>query len=84
MKTTLDNQVPAKRLDSDVTNQKAVQILAYILVAVDIIMIAFVLFMRTRIKLAIGIIKESGRALARMPSIMAFPIIVSLTFARAW
>lgn len=60
MKESLDAQQPDRRLDSDINNQKAVMIISYILIGIDLILILSIVFMRKRIQLAIGIIKESG------------------------
>jgi hypothetical protein len=84
MEATLAAQAPDRRLGSDINNQKAVQIVSYILIAVDVILILTVAFLRKRIRLAIGIIKESGKAMAAMPSIVLFPVVIFIMLIVFW
>lgn len=84
MAADLEAQVPAKRLDSDINNQKAVQIVSYILIGIDVLLILAVAFLRKRIQLAIGVIKESGKAMAAMPSIVAFPVVIFIMLLVFW
>jgi hypothetical protein len=84
MKATLDTQQPDKRLDSDINNQKAVLIISYGLIGIDVLLILAVLFLRKRIQLAVGIIKEAGKAMAAMPSIVAFPVVIFILLLVFW
>jgi hypothetical protein len=47
-----------------------------ILAVVAVIMILLLIWMRKRVALAIGIIKEATRAIATMPSIVVFPFLI--------
>lgn len=48
---------------------------AYILMAVSILYICFLLAMRSRIQLAIGVVKEAARALSAMPALVLLPVV---------
>lgn len=67
-----------ERLDDDVKNERAVRITSYVFMAIDIILLLLLLWMRRRIALAIGIIKQASKAIGAMPSIIAFPAFINL------
>ena len=48
--------------------------IAYILAAVTFVYVTVILLMRKNIKIAVAIIKETSKAVAHMPLVMAFPL----------
>ena len=53
----------------------AIEICMYILAVVTLLYLCLVLVLRKRIQLALGIIKEAGRALASMPNLIFLPVV---------
>eukprot|EP00727_Mastigamoeba_balamuthi_P003784 m51a1_g13402 putative gcn20-type atp-binding cassette protein (2078) ;mRNA; f:15730-23292 len=81
LKTRLEKTPADQRLDADVNRQKALEISAYVFLGIDVILVFIVFALRKRIQLAIGIIKESSRALGSMPSTFFFPFFTCLLHA---
>uniref|UniRef100_A0A7S2Y2B5 Choline transporter-like protein n=1 Tax=Fibrocapsa japonica TaxID=94617 RepID=A0A7S2Y2B5_9STRA len=50
----------------------------YVLIAIGVLFFLFILCMRKRIKLAVGIVKEASKAISAMKIIVLFPVIQSL------
>eukprot|EP01105_Mastigella_eilhardi_P017562 TRINITY_DN4036_c0_g3_i3.p1 TRINITY_DN4036_c0_g3~~TRINITY_DN4036_c0_g3_i3.p1 ORF type:complete len:497 (+),score=119.54 TRINITY_DN4036_c0_g3_i3:104-1492(+) len=69
---------PNFRIKQDVRQMNWIRIVSYVMVGVDFVMIVVIIFLRNRIRLAVQIIKEASKALARMPLLTWFPF---LTFA---
>lgn len=53
-------------------------VLSYILMGLSVLYLCFIIVLRSRIQLAIGIVKEAARALAAMPALILMPIIQSV------
>lgn len=65
----------------------AAQIGSYVLFAIGGLLVILFLFMRKRIHLAMGCVKEASRAVARMPLLVLFPVVQGLgllVFMVAW
>eukprot|EP00002_Diphylleia_rotans_P014563 TRINITY_DN283_c0_g1_i11.p1 TRINITY_DN283_c0_g1~~TRINITY_DN283_c0_g1_i11.p1 ORF type:complete len:642 (-),score=116.12 TRINITY_DN283_c0_g1_i11:700-2625(-) len=56
-------------------NAKLLEYAAIAITVLDIALIVILIFMRKRIQIAIGIIKEASKALASMPTIIFFPVV---------
>ncbi|ETW09874.1 hypothetical protein H310_00321 [Aphanomyces invadans] len=54
---------------------------AYIFIAVDVLVLLVLIFMCSRIQIAVGIIREASKAIGRMPFLVLFPLVpvVSIT-----
>jgi hypothetical protein len=66
---------------------KAMKGLSICLMVVAFLYFCLVLFLRSRIDLALGIIKESARCVGHMPTVLAFPLcqaIAVLIFTVIW
>ncbi|KAJ5070922.1 choline transporter-like protein [Anaeramoeba ignava] len=73
------SQIPSsKKLDSDKRNELGFKVLFWIMVAVDVIAIILVIYLRKKIMLAIALIKEAVSAVKAMPSIFFFPFVTFL------
>ncbi|CAK4643204.1 unnamed protein product [Aphanomyces euteiches] len=48
---------------------------AYIFMGVDVLVLLVLIFMCSRIKIAVGIIREASKAIGRMPFLVLFPIV---------
>jgi choline transporter-like protein 2/4/5 len=48
---------------------------AYIFIAIDVLVLLLLIFMCSRIKIAVGIIREASKALTYMPFLVLFPIV---------
>ena len=48
---------------------------AYVFIAVDVIVLLLLIFLCSRIKIAVGIIREASKAVQAMPFLIAFPLI---------
>lgn len=59
---------------------KAVNIASYVLYALGGVLVLLFLVLRKRIQLAIGCVKETSRAVTRMPLIILFPVLQGLGF----
>lgn len=57
-------------------------IACYVLIAVDLLMLLLLIFMCSRIRIAIGIIREASKALQTMPMLTLYPIVPTV-FATA-
>lgn len=68
----MDWQDDDDRTKSEVTSMF---VISYILLAICGLYLCFLVVMRKRINLAIGIVKEAARALAAMPMILALPLV---------
>lgn len=53
---------------------------SYVLYAVGALLVLLFLFMRKRIQLAMGCVKETSKAILKMPLIILFPVIQALGF----
>jgi uncharacterized membrane protein YkgB len=87
MKDDLNDMPEEQRLDSDVRNQRVVAGFGYLLIVVSVILLILLIWMRNRIALAIGIIKESSKAIAAMPFIIlvpAFIFVLTAAFTIYW
>ncbi|KAH9197150.1 hypothetical protein AeNC1_000862 [Aphanomyces euteiches] len=71
--TTLGVQVPASLTQSQ-SNTKVFQAAAVISIFFTVVALLVVCFMRKRIKIAIGIIREASRAIQRLPFLVLFPV----------
>lgn len=80
-KTDLDEIPEDERLDNEVRNKNALLVTGFIFLGIFLIMVILLIWMRRRISLAIGIIKEATKALAVMPSLIAFPAFIFLLIA---
>lgn len=78
LKKELSDTPVQQRLDSDIRNQRVVEAFGYIFIVVSVVLLILLVWMRNRIALAIGIIKESAKALASMPFIVFFPAFTFL------
>ncbi|RHY31345.1 hypothetical protein DYB32_003614 [Aphanomyces invadans] len=72
--TAVDVQVPATLAQSH-ENAKVYQGAAVVSIVLTVIALLIVCFMRKRIKIAIGIIREASRAIQRLPFLVLFPLI---------
>ncbi|KAF0699844.1 Aste57867_9620 [Aphanomyces stellatus] len=72
--TSVAVQVPASLTQAQ-NNIRAFQAAAVICLFLTLVAILIVCFMRKRIKIAIGIIREASRAIQRLPLLIAFPVI---------
>ena len=52
---------------------------AYIFIAVDIVMVLVLIFLSSRIRIAVGIIREASKAVRTMPLLILFPLIPTLS-----
>ena len=66
-------------MQEDLKMVNTTRIIAYILVAVDAVVILIIIFLRNRIKLAVAIIKEASCALAKIPTLTFYPVVVVTT-----
>lgn len=69
---------PADEPDRSQTEINSMYVFSYILMAVSVLYICFLVVMRKRIQLAIGIVKEAARALAAMPVLIFLPVVQSI------
>jgi choline transporter-like protein 2/4/5 len=56
-------------------NKELYQTLCYAFLVMDGILLCLILFLRHRIKIAIGIIREASKSIKAMPLIMVFPLV---------
>jgi hypothetical protein len=78
--TSVLNQLAISWEDAGVRTQTeilVIKIFVWIGVALNVLYFGLVLVLRKRIMLAIGIIKEAGKALASMPALMIVPVVQS-------
>ncbi|GAM18465.1 hypothetical protein SAMD00019534_016400, partial [Acytostelium subglobosum LB1] len=73
---TYNSIPPNQRLPLQYDNVLALKVIFIILCCITGILALIVLAMISRIRLAIGIIKESSRAVGTMPSIFFFPVFI--------
>jgi hypothetical protein len=76
MKHKINDTPKDQRVDTDERNQQVVQYFSYILIAFCIILLILLIWMRNRVRLAIGIIKEASKAITAMPLIILFPAAI--------
>lgn len=81
MQQAIDNTPEQERVDTDQRNQNVVQAFSYIFIVISVIMLILLIWMRNRIRLAIGIIKEASKAIGSMPFIIAFPGCIFILIA---
>ncbi|KAJ5072438.1 choline transporter-like (slc family 44) [Anaeramoeba ignava] len=62
-----------KTFESDKTNAKWFKVLFSLMVVVDFVFVLLVIFLRNRIRLAAGIIREAAKAISAIPSLVFFP-----------
>uniref|UniRef100_A0A7S2XXR1 Choline transporter-like protein n=1 Tax=Fibrocapsa japonica TaxID=94617 RepID=A0A7S2XXR1_9STRA len=67
-----EDEDPQMREDYEILGLK---VLGGIVIAVAVIYACLIIFLRKRIQLAVGIIKEAGRSLMDMPAIIFFPLL---------
>jgi choline transporter-like protein 2/4/5 len=75
-KAYLDSLPPDQVLSSQRHNELALRVSGYIFISITAIALLLLLWMRSRIRLAIGIIKEATKAIGAMPSILFFPVFI--------
>ncbi|EFA82487.1 solute carrier family 44 protein member 2 [Heterostelium album PN500] len=71
-----DSIPPNQRLPTQKDNVLALKVIFIILCVITGILALIILAMFSRIRLAIGIIKESSKAIGTMPSIFFFPVFI--------
>ncbi|KAJ5070970.1 choline transporter-like protein [Anaeramoeba ignava] len=67
-----------KKMDSNKRNALGFKTMFWIMIAVDVIAVILVIYLRKRIMLAIALIKEAVSAVRAMPTIFFFPFITFL------
>eukprot|EP00002_Diphylleia_rotans_P025469 TRINITY_DN5038_c0_g1_i3.p1 TRINITY_DN5038_c0_g1~~TRINITY_DN5038_c0_g1_i3.p1 ORF type:complete len:565 (+),score=95.56 TRINITY_DN5038_c0_g1_i3:86-1780(+) len=63
---------------NDENKKRNAELLRYAAIAIsviDVILVVILIFMRKRIQIAIGVIKEASKAMAAMPAIIFFPFV---------
>eukprot|EP00164_Ancoracysta_twista_P009652 GFYU01014362.1.p1 GENE.GFYU01014362.1~~GFYU01014362.1.p1 ORF type:complete len:634 (+),score=225.77 GFYU01014362.1:114-2015(+) len=68
------NPLPS-HTNPNASNAQTMLSIAYTLTVIDVILFVVIFFMRKRINIAIGVIKEATRAINAIPQIIFFPII---------
>ena len=61
--------------DAEREQENSWKVLAYIAVVLSFILLVMILFLRKKIKVSIGIIREASNCIKRQPLMIAFPII---------
>ena len=69
---------------SEEMNQKVFQVFFWILIAIDAIFILLIIFLFSRIRLSIKVIKLVSRAFGKAPSLFVFPVIQYLIMFVWW
>lgn len=69
---------PSNEPDRTQTEINCMYTFAYIMMALSVLYTCFLLVMRRRIQLAIGVVKEAARALAAMPALVFLPVVQAL------
>lgn len=78
MKQTLSGIPDQEELSSHVRNKNALVITSYAFLGIDVVLLILLIWMRRRIQLAIGIIKEATKAIGAIPSLVVFPGVIYL------
>jgi Plasma-membrane choline transporter len=74
LKTEYNDTPEAERTSNMERNITVAEVFSYIFAVISAILIILLIWMRRRIQLAIGIMKEATVAIARMPTIIFWPI----------
>jgi choline transporter-like protein 2/4/5 len=61
--------------DSEEANQGAYKFVAYVAGLLSCVILFVIIFMRKKIKICIGVVREASRAVRSMPSLVVFPVV---------
>ncbi|KAH3758480.1 solute carrier family 44 protein member 2 [Pelomyxa schiedti] len=67
---------PALAIKSELNMVNTTRIVSYILLAADFVIMLLIIVLRNRIHLAVAIFKESSKALAKMPLLTLYPVVI--------
>lgn len=62
-------------VESQVSNAQTMTYFSYAMMGMCVLSFLLILFMRKRVKIAIGVIREAGKAIGDMPMMMFFPLV---------
>jgi len=72
-----EEQDPREKEDYQI---KMAEYMGYVFCGLTVIYLCLVIYMRSRVALAIGLLKEAARAIACMPALVFFPLIQAASF----